>query len=204
MSANDFQFVRPKIGQIKDHTDTMRRHKKGCNCKRSGCLKNYCECHEAKVACSENCKCTGKFRRIHLSRARIQYPCKISDCRNIADADGIYEPLSRTATNSSNSSMAGPSGSGSASMLDNSDMDLTSFEQHDDLDSPSFGTKKPCKFLTSDVIDAAIQCTIAQADECQMNNLDKKNSERLILEEFGRCLVEIIEFSLKPTDNSDK
>lgn len=24
----------------------VRRHTKGCNCKRSGCLKNYCECYE--------------------------------------------------------------------------------------------------------------------------------------------------------------
>jgi hypothetical protein len=31
----------------------------GCNCKRSGCLKNYCECYEAKIACSDMCKCLG-------------------------------------------------------------------------------------------------------------------------------------------------
>ncbi|GBP68549.1 Protein lin-54 [Eumeta japonica] len=40
---------RPKIGKAKNAAgpDTVRRHNKGCNCKRSGCLKNYCECYEA-------------------------------------------------------------------------------------------------------------------------------------------------------------
>ena len=36
-----------------------RRHNRGCNCKRSGCLKNYCECYEAKIPCHESCKCIG-------------------------------------------------------------------------------------------------------------------------------------------------
>ena len=35
------------------------RHNKGCNCKRSGCLRNYCECYEAKIPCSQYCKCVG-------------------------------------------------------------------------------------------------------------------------------------------------
>ena len=26
-----------------------RQHCKGCNCKRSGCLKNYCECYEVQL-----------------------------------------------------------------------------------------------------------------------------------------------------------
>lgn len=37
---------RPKIGKARETGDDIRRHNKGCNCKRSGCLKNYCECYE--------------------------------------------------------------------------------------------------------------------------------------------------------------
>ncbi|KAF5402526.1 hypothetical protein PHET_03875 [Paragonimus heterotremus] len=32
-------------------------HTRGCNCKRSGCLKNYCECYEARIRCSSRCRC---------------------------------------------------------------------------------------------------------------------------------------------------
>lgn len=64
--------------------------------------------------------------------------------------------------------------------------------------------KKQCNFITPDVIEATIQCVIAQADDCQKNNYDAKISERKILEEFGRCLVEIIDFSKKNNDNVDE
>ncbi|XP_017147254.1 protein lin-54 homolog isoform X3 [Drosophila miranda] len=48
---------KPKI--TAPNSGDMRLHNKGCNCKRSGCLKNYCECYEAKIPCSSMCKCVG-------------------------------------------------------------------------------------------------------------------------------------------------
>lgn len=47
----------PKIGQAAESGEVDRMHTKGCNCKRSGCLKNYCECYEAKILCSDRCRC---------------------------------------------------------------------------------------------------------------------------------------------------
>ncbi|XP_065854800.1 protein tesmin/TSO1-like CXC 2 isoform X2 [Euphorbia lathyris] len=40
-------------------TPASARHKRGCNCKKSNCLKKYCECYQGGVGCSANCRCEG-------------------------------------------------------------------------------------------------------------------------------------------------
>ncbi|GLT90545.1 hypothetical protein SLE2022_084710 [Rubroshorea leprosula] len=40
-------------------TPASARHKRGCNCKKSSCLKKYCECFQGGVGCSLSCRCEG-------------------------------------------------------------------------------------------------------------------------------------------------
>ncbi|KAK9292144.1 hypothetical protein L1049_020103 [Liquidambar formosana] len=47
----------PEFGDESNNTPASARHKRGCNCKKSNCLKKYCECFQAGVGCSINCRC---------------------------------------------------------------------------------------------------------------------------------------------------
>ncbi|XP_077247892.1 protein tesmin/TSO1-like CXC 2 [Tasmannia lanceolata] len=49
----------PDLGEEGNKTPASARHKRGCNCKKSSCLKKYCECYQGGVGCSSNCRCEG-------------------------------------------------------------------------------------------------------------------------------------------------
>ena len=38
--------------------EKLTLHTRGCNCKKTGCLKRYCECYSADTKCTNLCKCT--------------------------------------------------------------------------------------------------------------------------------------------------
>lgn len=49
-----------KLQEVADlSTPSSARHKRGCNCKRSMCVKKYCECYQSGVGCSDGCRCEG-------------------------------------------------------------------------------------------------------------------------------------------------
>ncbi|XP_058833187.1 protein lin-54 homolog [Topomyia yanbarensis] len=197
---------KPKVCAVSAAEDSLRQHTKGCNCKRSGCLKNYCECYEAKIPCSGNCKCIGcrnteQFAKEYeyatgLSSSVIAAGCESGAALGI-DPDHLSGDDSMAEAGQASSSLGAPvailSGVGECSTSAGVKRPLPAEPDLTQL-PPS---KQPYNFMTPDVIEATVQCMIAQADECQKRGCNIRTAERMILEEFGRCLVEIIDFSTK-------
>ena len=64
---------------------------------------------------------------------------------------------------------------------------------------PVSGVRQPSNFVTQEVVEATCQCLLAQAEEAERNSQSETEIEGLIIEEFGRCLSQIIEMANKST-----
>ncbi|CAL8278125.1 unnamed protein product [Merluccius merluccius] len=155
---------KPKIGKGKQG-ESDRRHSKGCNCKRSGCLKNYCECYEAKIMCSSICKCVG-CKNFEESPER-------KTLMHLADAAEV-RVQQQTAAKTKLSSQI-------------SDLLMRTTPV-----STSGGGRLPYTFVTKEVVEATCECLLDQARQTELSGQPQALAERLVLEEFGHCLMRII------------
>lgn len=158
------EAFKPKIGKGKEG-ESDRRHSKGCNCKRSGCLKNYCECYEAKIMCSSICKCIG-CKNFEESPER-------KTLMHLADAAEV-RVQQQTAAKTKLSSQISDLLTRPAPVLN------------------SGGGRLPFTLVTKEVAEATCDCLLAQTEQAEKAGKSKAMAERMILEEFGRCLMRII------------
>lgn len=158
------EAFKPKIGKGKEG-ESDRRHSKGCNCKRSGCLKNYCECYEAKIMCSSICKCVG-CKNFEESPER-------KTLMHLADAAEV-RVQQQTAAKTKLSSQISDLLMRTAPVLS------------------SGGGRLPYTFVTKEVLEATCECLLEQAKRAEQAQLAAPEAERLVLEEFGHCLMRII------------
>ncbi|XP_019938159.2 protein lin-54 homolog isoform X2 [Paralichthys olivaceus] len=158
------EAFKPKIGKGKEG-ESDRRHSKGCNCKRSGCLKNYCECYEAKIMCSSICKCIG-CKNFEESPER-------KTLMHLADAAEV-RVQQQTAAKTKLSSQI-------------SDLLMRTTPV-----ISSGGGRLPYTFVTKEVLEATCECLLEQAKKAEQTHQPQAEAERVILEEFGHCLMRII------------
>uniref|UniRef100_A0A8C0JN13 Testis expressed metallothionein like protein n=1 Tax=Canis lupus dingo TaxID=286419 RepID=A0A8C0JN13_CANLU len=154
------EAFQPKIGKGK-LGDVKPRHNKGCNCRRSGCLKNYCECYEAKIMCSSICKCIG--------------------CKNYEES-----PEQKTLMNMPNY------------------MEIGGFEGNHHLSPTKFSglpkfrkDRQSSSCISWEVVEATCACLLAQGEEAEKEHCSECLAEQMILEEFGRCLSQILRIEFK-------
>ncbi|KAJ8932690.1 hypothetical protein NQ318_000606 [Aromia moschata] len=227
---------RPKIGKAKDISGDMsiRKHTKGCNCKRSGCLKNYCECYEAKIACSNNCKCIGcrniedSMEKKNLRITNIEKVTKtpiLPDGKIIVNKEFAQFRPRRTSNTSvlltlqlvlsellspvalkvllklpsCHLTLKEPAAAGCGLRRSGlwksmgAIIDMTGWFRR--IRIWHLNKKQTINFITDDVIEATCQCMLTISDNADENMQDEEMTKRLIIEEFGRCLTEIIECS---------
>ncbi|CAB4059323.1 LIN54 [Lepeophtheirus salmonis] len=201
---------RPKIGRG-GNNEGERVHHKGCNCKRSSCLKNYCECYEAKIPCTEACRCVAcknveEFSSLSGSGSG---PTVLGSTHNDISVNKNANTLTENLQNSNSNTHFEEAAIAEEPTDQQIILPMLKKEIKPSLkskltpfislsnESPKVD-KKSFNFVTNEVISATCQCLLTQAEEAEKNELSESQIEGLILEEFGRCLKQIIDISKKP------
>ncbi|KAH8863351.1 Protein lin-54 like [Schistosoma japonicum] len=144
---------------------------KGCTCKRSQCLKNYCECYEAKINCSGLCRCQGCR---NVDNERQQY----------LQAEPFHSTTQKLLLNKRSSNIDFQDQMKYKRRVDPSVLNLPCEEFYEDSVS--------LKFLSSGFVEAACNLILTQLIEAKLKNFSLVDQEKVITEEFGRCLLQIM------------
>ncbi|CAL8109727.1 unnamed protein product [Orchesella dallaii] len=180
---------RPKIGKSSQTGEAHeRRHNKGCNCRRSGCLKNYCECYEAKIFCSGICKCTGCKNCIeniptglpngvgveqHFAGAGTAHRQTLKD---LAEAAEVRVQQQNQVKNKMRAQMQEVSAQNNLGIM-----------------VPPIVFRYPNSTISYEVVTATVELLLAKAEACEKQRMSEGEIEREVLEEFGDCLASVME-----------
>nr|CAH8869232.1 unnamed protein product [Trichobilharzia regenti] len=162
----------PKVG------DGERRHSKGCNCKKSGCLKKYCECYEAKIACSNLCRCQG------CRNAAKEHMQPKSDANSPGTSHSLLHKSRDTFCYKENRVQLPPANEAFRGILGTLKSNLPT--EHGYINRPK-------SFISYESIKAACSCMLAHANEAALRNLSDYEQEKVIIDEFLRCSEQIIQ-----------
>ena len=88
-----------------DADSNMKGHLSGCHCKRTSCLKKYCECFTLAVPCTQRCRClkcqnNASLYEVKLGEAKYTAAMLVSAAASAIDASGGDEYLSHASQQS--------------------------------------------------------------------------------------------------------
>lgn len=97
-------------GSSTNTTSVVVEHKVGCKCRKSSCLKKYCECYSANVKCSSACRCINCYNVAPpaMGFRRNGVPVVVNSCGMIQESS-LVETLKQNNNNNKHVVVSDPS-----------------------------------------------------------------------------------------------